>query len=286
MMAVNVEQRLPRLIFGIDPRYLAGQESALVNALNGNPGVPTFTPPRPFERGVGRRPTLVQNVETLAHLALIARHGADWFRQLGTPRHQRSALVTLSGALAAPGVSEIEHGTSLIEPLQSTGVEDELSAVLVDGHFGTWLTASEAPGVRLAGEYLAGYSATLGAGVIVALGASPCPVAETSRIADSFAAESAGRRGPCVYGLDAIAHTIHQLPTGTATRHAHAQLEPGMRELPRRGACQQPDGAVRFIASSLRVFEPEFRDHARRGRCGRCSGSAVLPAPISLRRRG
>ena len=273
-------------LFGIDPRYLAGQESALVNALNGGPAVPTFTPPRPFESGVGRRPTLVQNVETLAHLALIARHGADWFRQLGTPRHPGSALVTLSGALAAPGVYEIEHGTPLIELLQSAGVEDELSAVLVGGHFGTWLTVSEAPSVRLAAEHLADYGATLGAGVIVALAAGACPVAETSRIADFFAAESAGQCGPCVYGLEAIAHTIHQLATGTATGHAHADLERWTRELPRRGACQHPDGAVRFIASSLRVFEPEFRDHARRGRCERCSGSAVPPAPISVPHRG
>jgi len=273
-------------LFGIEKRHLAGQESALVNALNGGPGVPTFTPPRPFESGVSRRPTLVQNVETLAHLALIARRGADWFRQLGTPRDPGSALVTLSGALAAPGVYEIEHGTPLIEPLQSAGVEDELCAVLVGGYFGTWLAASDVPGVRLAGECLADYGATLGAGVIVALGASACPVAETSRIADFFAAESAGQCGPCVYGLDAIAHTIHQLATGTATRHAPADLERWTRELPRRGACQHPDGAVRFITSSLRVFEPEFRDHARRGRCECCSRSGVLPAPIGVLRRG
>ena len=65
--------------------YVAGQETALVSHLNGGPALPTFTPPMPFEQGVGARPTLINNAETLAHLALIARHGAPWFRQLGTP---------------------------------------------------------------------------------------------------------------------------------------------------------------------------------------------------------
>ena len=93
--------------------YVVGQESALVNHLNGGPAIPTFTPPMPFEQGVRRRPTLVNNAETLAQLALIARHGATWFRELGTPSQPGSALVTLSGPVAYAGVYEIEHGASL-----------------------------------------------------------------------------------------------------------------------------------------------------------------------------
>jgi NADH:ubiquinone oxidoreductase subunit F (NADH-binding) len=274
-------------LFGIEPSYVAGQESALVGALNGDGSArPTLAPPRPFEQGIRRRPTLVQNVETLAHLALIARHGADWFRQVGTPCDPGSALVTVSGAVAAPGVYEIAHGTRLAELLGTAVLDDRLAAVLIGGYFGSWIPASDVSNVRLDSERLADYGATLGAGVIVALGANACPVAETSRIADFFAAESAGQCGPCVNGLDAIACTVQQLAAGTAARTARRDLERWTSELPRRGACQHPDGAVRFITSSLRVFEAEFRDHARRGACERCRRSAVLPAPISARRRG
>ena len=91
----------PRIRLVVVPgHYAAGQESALVNYLGGGPAKPTFTPPLLFEQGVGRRPTLVNNVETLAHVALIARHGAAWFRALGTPSQPGSALVTLSGPVA------------------------------------------------------------------------------------------------------------------------------------------------------------------------------------------
>jgi NADH:ubiquinone oxidoreductase subunit F (NADH-binding) len=273
-------------LFELEPGYVSGQETALISALNGGPAKPMFAPPLPFERGVRGRPTLVQNVETLAHLALIARHGAPWFRQLGTQRDPGSALVTLSGALGAPGVYEIEHGMPLWELLEAALLTDGVAGVLVGGYFGTWLPPDVVQAVRLSGEDLREHGATLGAGVIVVLGADSCPVAEVTRIAAWFAAESAGQCGPCVNGLDAISATLYQLATGTGSRSAWTDLERWAREMQRRGACQHPDGALRFVTSALNVFEPELRDHARRGPCDRCAGPPVLPAPINARVRG
>jgi NADH:ubiquinone oxidoreductase subunit F (NADH-binding) len=274
----------PRVaLVAVPERYLSGQESALVNFLSGGPGKPSFGP-RPFERGVRHRPTLLQNVETLAHLALVVRHGASWFRQLGTAETPGSALVTLSGAVCAPGVYEIEHGMPLCDLLDSAGVTEQLTAVLIGGYFGSWHSATDAPRLLLDPSRLAKQGASLGAGVIVALGVSACPVAETARIADYLAAETAGQCGPCVNGLGAIADTVQRLATGTAPATAEWDLERWTSELPGRGACQHPDGASRFVASALRVFADAFRDHARHGPCERCAHAPVLPAPIATAR--
>ena len=94
--------------------FVAGEETAVVNLLNGREAKPTFKPPLPFERGVRGAPTLVQNVETLAHIGLIARHGSDWFRQVGTVEQPGTALLTVSGAVDRPGVYEVAFGTSLV----------------------------------------------------------------------------------------------------------------------------------------------------------------------------
>lgn len=271
------------LLAGVPDRFVTGQETALVNLLNGGEAKPTFGA-RPFERGVRRAPTLVQNVETLSHLALIARHGADWFRRLGPAEDPGSALITLSGAVSKPGVYEIEHGMPLPELLHRAGVTEPLRAILLGGYFGSWLPASEIPSLELSPRRLAAFGASFGAGVIVAVGRSACPVAETARIADYLATESAGQCGPCVNGLGAIADTVQQLATGTAGPDARRDLERWTTELPGRGACQYPDGASRFIASGLRVFGEEFRDHARHGACERCSARPVLPAPAAMLR--
>ena len=265
-------------LVAVPESFITGQESALVNALSGGEAKPSFGT-RPFERGVRRRPTLMQNVETLAHVALIARHGAGWFRHLGTEGDPGSALITLSGAVASPGVYEIELGMELTELLDSAGVTDELAAVLIGGYFGSWLPASQAPELRLSPEHLAQHDASLGAGVIVALGGGACPVVETARIADYLAGQSAGQCGPCVNGLGAIADTVRQVASGTAIGGARQDLERWTSELPHRGACQYPDGAARFIASALHVFADAFRDHAQRGPCQRCSRIPVLPLP-------
>ena len=138
------ERRLGRRVKlkGVPPVYLGGQEGALIRYLNGGPLKPSLTPPLPFERGLRRRPTLVQNPETLAHLALIDRHGPAWFRQVGTAEHPGSALVTVSGAVGIPGVQEIACGARLEEALGAAGARMRtLRAVLVGGFHGTWIPA-------------------------------------------------------------------------------------------------------------------------------------------------
>jgi NADH:ubiquinone oxidoreductase subunit F (NADH-binding) len=269
-------------LFTAPDRYLAGHEGALVNLINGGEAKPTFGPML-FERGVSRRPTLVQNVETLAHIALIARNGSDWFRELGTDGDPGSTLITITGAVQAPGVYEIDRAMHLEALLETAGSDPDLQAVLVGGYFGTWLTATEARDARLAAEDLALYGAGLGAGVIVALGAEACAVAEASRVTDYFAMEAAGQCGPCINGLPAIADTVQRLATGTADRGARRDLHRWASVVPGRGACRHPDGAVRFIDSALRVFAKEFGEHAKNGPCERCASAPVLPTPVAAR---
>ena len=262
-------------------RFITGQETALVNVINGGPSLPTFGT-RPYERGVDGRPTLVQNAETLAHLALIARHGPEWFRQLGTDSDPGSALLTVSGAVESPGVYEIEHGTPLAFALDCAGVIEPLRAVLIGGYFGSWLPAEAVPGTRLSPGALREQGASLGAGVIVALGESACPVAEVSRITDWFADQTAGQCGPCVNGLGAIADAFGELADGVAEHGTIARVDSWTRDIVGRGACQHPDGAARFIRSALQVFAPEIEDHAARGPCERCEHPPLLQVPAAL----
>ncbi len=261
--------------------YVAGQEAALVNYLNGAPAIPTFTPPMVFEQGVRRRPTLVANAETLAHVALIARHGSEWFRQLGTPSQPGSALVTLSGALAHPGVYEIEHGASLHSLIDAAGgMLANPRALLVGGYGGSWIAGEFLRGVALSDEHLAPHGASLGAGVVLLLSEDACPVAETARVARWMAGQSTGQCGPCVHGLDSIAASVEEIAGGHAQGNATQRIAHLGALVRRRGACGHPDGAARFVTSALAAFGPEFADHARHGHCEGCARPGELPLPV------
>jgi NADH:ubiquinone oxidoreductase subunit F (NADH-binding) len=283
--------RAPRLRLARVPNhYLAGQESALVNHVNGGPAIPTFTPPLPFERGVRCRPTLVSNAETLAHMALIARHGPHWFRELGIASQPGSALVTLSGSgLTYPGVYEIELGSPLPALLDAAGaIAGRPRALLVGGYAGAWVDGDLLGGVVLSDEHLASYGASLGAGVIVLLSAEACPVSELARLTQWLAAQSARQCGPCVFGLGAIASTVEQLTMGAAGPDAQRRLA-SLSSLARgRGACAHPDGAARLVSSALTVFAEELEDHARNGPCASCERPSELPRPraSAANRRG
>jgi NADH:ubiquinone oxidoreductase subunit F (NADH-binding) len=260
--------------------YVSGQESALVNLCNGGPAKPTLTPPMPFQRGVRRRPTLINNAETLAQLALIARHGPRWFRALGTHTQPGSALVTLSGAVAYPGVYEIEHGAPLPSLIEAAGgATSPIRAALFGGYGGAWLDGRAISELALSNDQLAVHGASLGAGVIVLLSREACPVAETARVTRWLAGQSAGQCGPCVNGLGALAGAIEEVARGAASAGVGQRIARWSTLANGRGACAHPDGAVGFIGSALEVFAEEFADHARHGPCEACARAPELPLP-------
>jgi NADH:ubiquinone oxidoreductase subunit F (NADH-binding) len=262
--------------------FLTGEETALIQALEGRPARPTTTPPLPAQRGLRRRPTLVQNAETLAHLALVARHGPEWFRALGTPDHPGSTLVTLGGAVGRPGVYEVALGTRLGDLVDHAGGPTEpLRAVLLGGYHGTWVDAEDIAGLSLHQAALTGRGLTLGAGVVVALPQSACPVTEVARVMDWLAAQTAGQCGPCVYGLTAIAGEVAELRRGRSDLRGMGRLERWSGMVAGRGACHHPDGTTRFLAGALRVFEAEFELHRRFGACEACRARPLLDLPAS-----
>src|SRR6185437_8897979 len=277
--------RWPRIVLSPAPAgYVAGHESALVSHLNGGPPKPTFSPPMPSERGVRRRPTLVNNAETLAHVALIARYGPRWFRELGLSEQPGSTLITLTGPLACPGVYEVEYGASLSSLLDAAGgTTSRVRAALFGGYGGTWVGAGALPELALSNAHLAPYGAALGAGVVLLLSADACPVAETARVTRWLARQGAGQCGPCVHGLDALAETFERVGAGAPPQHAAERVEQLANLVSRRGACAHPDGTARFAMSALDAFAEEFADHARHGACEACARPSQMPLPIRAR---
>jgi NADH:ubiquinone oxidoreductase subunit F (NADH-binding) len=268
-------------VIGVPGGYVSGQETAVINAINGGPAKPTLTPPYPSARGISGRPTLVNNAETLAHVALVARHGAAWHRSIGTARHPGSRLVTIGGAVARPGVIEAANGTNLEAVVRAAGgLTEPVQAFLLGGYAGSW-AGPDSLAVPLEEAELRRRGGTLGAGLVYALPDSACPVAEVARVASWLAANSAGQCGPCTFGLNAIAGALEGLcdPGREDPAQAFQHVRRWCRQTAGRGACAMPDGAARFVSSALRVFAADFDDHARHGPCDACLELPELPVP-------
>lgn len=242
--------------------FVAGEASAVVAGLSGKAPLPTDRRARLAESGLRRRPTLVQNVETLAHIGLIGRFGADWYRRLGRGEDAGTRLFSLSRPGLAPVVIEAESGITLDALLEAIPVGQPPAAALVGGFHGTWVPAEAFPAPSTA-EGWASWGATPGAGIVHVLGRGDCGLRMTADILDFLAAASAGQCGPCVNGLPALAHAMRRLAAGHDTR---AELDRLAGLVDGRGACSHPDGSIHMMRSALLTFEDDVAAHVR-GHC-------------------
>ncbi|MEY9940156.1 NADH-ubiquinone oxidoreductase-F iron-sulfur binding region domain-containing protein [Streptacidiphilus sp. MAP5-3] len=274
--------RIPVQLHELPHHYVSSEETSLVNWLNGGDARPMSTPPRPFEKGVGKRPTLIDNVETLAHLALIARYGPEWYREAGAPDAPGTTLVSLSGAVRHPGVYEAPMGATIGHLLNhGGGPSGPLSAILVGGFFGSWLPARTAAETRFTKEDLSALGAGPGAGILVALPHQACGLAETASILSFLANNSAQQCGPCRFGMPAVADDFATLAFGEADPSVLMRLEQRAGLLAGRGACRHPDGASRLAATALRTFAADVQNHLRFGPCPGTNLPPVLDVPDS-----
>jgi NADH:ubiquinone oxidoreductase subunit F (NADH-binding) len=274
--------RVPVQLAVAPARFLSGQETAMVNHLEGGPSIPTFMPPRITERGLHGNPTLVQNVETLAQLALIARRGPRWFREVGTAAEPGSMLATIRRADGQPRITEVPLGLPLRDLLGETARHPE-AAVLLGGYHGMWLPAAQAAALTLDNRSLEPAGARVGAGIVISLPPDRCGLVESARVVRYLALESAGQCGPCLNGLPRIAAAFVELATGRPRPGTVEDLQRWSGLVTGRGACHHPDGTARFVRSALLTFAAEADRHAR-GRCSAASTTPFLPIPTAAAR--
>ncbi len=269
-------------VIAVPDRYIASEATALVHFLNTGDARPTGRSTPIWDAGVGGRPTLVDNAETLGQLALLARFGAHWFAGLGTETEPGTTLVTVGGAVTVPGVVEVSQGTAIGAILGRAGARPPAWS-LIGGLSGRWADLATVADSGWATDRLADVGLVKGVGSIVVLPPGGCPLIETARILRHQADAGARQCGPCMFGLPAIADDFGRLIGGD--RGAIDRLRRRLPVINGRGACGHPDGAVALAASALSAMHRSghLGHHLTRGRCS--APPAVVPlraAPTGL----
>jgi NADH:ubiquinone oxidoreductase subunit F (NADH-binding) len=258
--------------------YVAGESSAVVSFLDGTGAIPRKRALPAAAFGVAGRPTVVNNVETIAHLGLIARFGPAWFAEAGDRRSPGSTLVTIAGEVPAPGtVAEVVGTRTIGQALGSIAQLDRVpKAVLIGGYEGTWLDGETAWETPLTRGPLAACGASLGCGVLAVLAEGSCGLRTTALLVRWLAGESAGQCGPCVFGLPTLADTLDDLARGCGDRRDVRRLRILTASVHGRGACGHPTGVASLVDSALDAFAEDVDRHAR----GRACEDAAAGFPL------
>ena len=250
-------------VLSVPGRYVSSEESSLVSLAQGGLARPLHKAV-PVVQGLrdssGRRlhPTVALNAETVWYVGLVAQRGPEWFRSFGTRSEPGPRLVTVTGAVPAPTVLQVQAGDPVRRILADAGAVAP-APVGVGGLSGGFLSASEADTATWSTAHLQPLGCRIGSGVLRVLPTSGCALHEVAQTLAYAAGESASQCGPCMFGVPAVASDFAAVVAGdgSAVQRLHARV--GL--LPGRGACRFPDGVASYARGALRVFAAEIDAH-------------------------
>ncbi len=250
--------------------YICGEETALLTSLEGGKGFPKLKPPFPAISGLFRCPTIVNNVETLACVPPVLRHGAGWFARLGTARHGGTRLFSLCGHVERPGLYEASVGVSLRELIekQAGGVRrgGRLKAVIPGGISAKVLKADEID-VRMDFDSLAAAGTMAGSAGVIVMDETTCMVEALRAASHFFADESCGQCSPCREGTGWILKIMDRILKGQGRAEDLDVLLNTAGNMEGKTICVFADAAAWPVQSYIAKFGSEFEHHIRTGRC-------------------
>jgi NADH-quinone oxidoreductase subunit F len=252
-------------------RYMCGEETGLLNALEGRRAIPRNKPPFPQVSGLWGRPTIVNNVETLSNVPHILREGPDWYKSLSTSTDSGTKIFGVSGKVKKPGLWELPMGTTLREIIMehAGGMADgvKLRGLIPGGASTDFLTADQLD-VKMDFDSIGKAGSRLGTGTVVVLDDHTCLIGMLLSLEKFFARESCGWCTPCREGLPWVARILQSMEDGTGEERDIEILEQHTKLLaPGRTFCALAPGAVEPLQSGLRLFREDFEAHVRQKRC-------------------
>jgi NADH-quinone oxidoreductase subunit F len=264
--------------------YVAGEETALLNALAGDRGMPAIRPPYPATRGLRGAPTVVQNAETLAHVAWIGAHSPDAFASVGSERSRGTKLVTLMGRVGQPGLIEVPLGTPLLSLLDMGGGGTGMTKALFVGGPGGGAIESGALDLPYDYDALEAAGAIIGSGSVVVADAATCMVASARFFADFSQREACGKAVPCRIGTLRLVEALDRILAGTPRPNDVVVLRELSRKISDTALCKLERLAPGPILTTLDRFADEYRAHAERGVClaGACDSTELPPLLVPL----
>lgn len=241
--------------------YICGEETALMESLEGKKGLPRFKPPFPANYGVYGRPTNINNTESYASVPVILQHGGQWFLEQGIPNNGGTKIFCVSGHVNRPGNYEIPLGTPFTELLEMAGgVRDghRLKAVIPGGSSVPVLPAETILPLTMDYDAMARAGSMLGSGAVIVMDETTCMVEMLARISDFYFEESCGQCTPCREGTGWLARILHRILHGHGTQDDLQTLDTVAANIMGRTICALGDAAAMPVRSFIEHFREEF----------------------------
>lgn len=250
--------------------YICGEETALMESLEGKKGMPRFKPPFPAARGLYNKPTTINNVETFASVPVILEKGAEWFLKLGKPNNGGCKIFSVTGHVNRPGNYEVPLGTPFKELLAMAGgvrQGHQLKAVIPGGSSMPVLPAEMMMTLDMDFDSIQKAGSGLGSGAVIVMDETVCMVQALQRISHFYMDESCGQCTPCREGTGWLYRLVHRIEQGHGTLEDLENLRRVAKNIEGRTICAFGEAAAWPVGGFLKHFYDEFVYHVEHGKC-------------------